>query len=715
MTQKHTGLRKKIIKLMESHPRGAMTYKQLMKELQIGHDESGILARELKNMIKEGLVIKTQRTRYGLPGRLGMLTGVLQGNRRGFAFLQAGSQEEDVYISRGNLKGAVHGDRVAVLLSGGSRRRRREGEVVSILQRGNFRLVGTLERRGRRYYVIPDEKRFSQKIEVFKGDLHKAVEGEKVVVDIQTWPGGREMPRGRIVERLGLSGTRGAENLSLHRKYNLPGEFPPPALKELDTLPGEEEISRLAGEKGRADLRRLPLVTIDDETARDFDDAVSLENLDDGSFRLGVHIADVSYYVKERKGLDREALDRATSTYLVDRVIHMLPPLLSEKLCSLQAGRDRLAVSVFMDLTPAGDLISYRFTESLINVTERLTYRQVEQYLQGHQDKKAFQNPFLGEIVTGMDRLAKQLRQKRFQRGALDLNLPEAQITLDDQGVPTAVERRSAGRSESLIEEFMILTNETVAGHFAREKLPFLYRIHAVPADDKLASLRETLSLVGMESVQKIKELKPKHLKKLLEEVKGKPRERLVSFLLLRSLPQARYSSENEGHFGLASGFYCHFTSPIRRYPDLVVHRILKQYLKEGSLTEKGIARLRSTLPAVAQHTSEREREAMEAERASEDMMKAQYMAGKLGEIFPGIISGVTNFGIFVELENTIEGMIPVSELHDDYYVYHEKMAALVGERTRKRYRLGDNLQVQVAGVSRAEGNITFALAPEAP
>ncbi len=702
-------LREKILDLLKRSRQQSLTLKQILTGLEMDKNDKSIVKDELKKMSSEGLVIRTDGNRYGLPERLGILTGVLEGNQRGFAFLRPEQQREDVYINAKNLNEAVHGDRVMVKLNKKKSRRKREGTVIGILKRGRSRLVGTLQRDGKQFYVTPDDRRFPGPVQVPLKGMTEAEAGDKVVVEIERWARGNKPARGKLVEYIGPVGSLHTEQMLFKHRFELPGEHPPQALKELENLPGEEEIPRLAKEQKRADLTDLRMVTIDDELARDFDDAVSLEVVDGSVYRLGVHIADVSQYVRQGKPLDREALKRGTSIYLVERAIHMLPPMLSENICSLQAGKDRLAVSVIMDIDGEGNLIEAAFKPSLIKVDERLSYQQVEAYLSDNKDASVFKDQAMAGMIEQMDGLAELLRDRRMKRGSLDLDIPEARIEVDENGVPVKVEKRVMGQSESLIEEFMIYCNETVAEYLEEENLPCVYRIHAVPADEKLAMLRETLTLMNVKAAAKIKDLKPKHLKKLLEETKGEQTEKLVRYLVLRSMPQAYYSAFNEGHFGLASEHYCHFTSPIRRYPDLVVHRILKQHLLPGGYSKEKAKRLQSRLPAIAQQSSERERAAVEAERASIEMKKAQYMEQRLGEEYTGIINGVTHFGLFVELENTVEGMIPVTELDDDYYVYNEKAALLTGERTRKTYRLGDRIRIQVIRANKEEGKVTFA------
>jgi len=702
-------LREKILDLLGRSRQQSLSLKQILTGLEMDKNDKSIVKDELKKMSNEGLVIRTEGNRYGLPEKLGILTGVLEGNRRGFAFLRPEQEREDVFISPNNLNEAAHGDRVMVKLDRRKSRRKREGTVIGILKRGMRRLVGTLQREGKKYYVVPDDQRFPGPIQVPLKGMTEADVGDKVVVEIERWGRGKKPARGKLVEYIGPVGSLHTEQVTFQHRFELPGEHPSQALKELENLPGEEEIPRLAKEQKRADLKDIKMVTIDDELARDFDDAVSLEKVTGGFYRLGVHIADVSQYVRQGKPIDREALKRGTSIYLVERAIHMLPSGLSEKLCSLQSGKDRLAVSVIMDIDEEGDLVEAAFKPSLIKVDERLSYQQVEAYLSGRENASVFEDRSTAEMIDQMTELAKKLRDRRMQRGSLDLEIPEARIEVDEEGVPLKIGKRVMGQSESLIEEFMIYCNETVAEYLEEQDLPCIYRIHAVPMDEKLATLRETLTLMNVKAASKFKQLRPEDLNKLLEETRGEKTEKLVRYLVLRSLPQAIYSAYNEGHFGLASACYCHFTSPIRRYPDLVVHRVLKQHLLPGGYSKEKVRRLQSRLPAIAQQSSERERAAVEAERASLDMKKAQYMEQRIGEVYTGIINGVTHFGVFVELDNTVEGMIPVTELSDDYYIYNEKASQLVGERTRKTYRLGDSIQVQVIRASKEEGKVTFA------
>ena len=689
-----------------SRPRKrALTYDQLVNSIILPGEDRSALKQQLGKLLSRGFIAAS-----GTKRGASYITGTIQGNRRGFAFLKPDlSGREDIYIKARHLRGAVHRDRVLVRLGKNSRGRREEGEVTSILKRGSNRLVGTLERKGRRCYVVPDERCLPQAVEVSARDLKGTYSGEKVAVKIDHWGEAGQKIQGRVVEKLGPADSIQAHQKSIRYKFNLPGEFPKEVIKELKSLPGEDRIGEIAREQGRRDLRDLFTVTIDGETARDFDDAISLEKGPaPGRYQLGVHIADVSFYIREGGPLDKEAYNRGCSIYLVDRALPMLPPLLSEQLCSLQAGKERLALTVLMDINQEGKLFGYRYFPSVIKVKQRLTYRQVQSYLENSGYSRGREK--IMERISNMDRLAGALRERRLQRGALDLDLPEAEIKLDRRGYPISIERRNQGRAESLIEEFMILCNEAIAAHFNQKKLPGLYRAHGVPEEEKIKAFKEAISFLGYQLPGKPGQITQHQLNQLLARSKGQKEERLLKYLLLRSLAQARYSAANEGHFGLASPCYTHFTAPIRRYPDLMVHRLLSEYGLAANISAKRRSFLQSRLPEIARHSSERERLAMEAERADEDLAKALYMENKIGEEFSGIISGITNFGMFVELENTVEGMIPLSDLDDDYYVYMEKQASLIGKRRRKIYRMGDEVRVRVERTSRRDGNITFSL-----
>lgn len=554
---------------------------------------------------------------------------------------------------------------------------------------------GTFQSTRQGYAFLCPDARKEPDIFIPADKIGKAAQGDRVSVQIS----GKRTGKRREGEVVSIIKT--AESKLIEKEV-----FPKKVLKELDNLPGEEEIVSIAKEEGRRDLRDMTIVTVDPESARDIDDGISLENRPGGGYTLGVHIADVSYYVREGTALHREVLQRATSTYLVDRVIHMLPPLLSQNLCSLHEQKDRLAFSVMMELSEKGKVENYSIFPSLVKVTRGLTYKQVEDLITGKDEKLAS----LSGIVKAMDKLALQLKDKRIKRGALNLNVPETNIVLDDAGKPLLVERKEPGRAESIIEEFMLMANETVAGHMSGKKIPFIYRVHPRPTQEKMIVFRNILSLIGIRVPGDLRKIKPRKIQRILEEASGTPVERTVNYILLRSLAQAYYSVDNEPHFGLASTDYTHFTSPIRRFPDLQIHAILKDYLN-GGLSVKRKKWLQENLPLRAEHASRMERAAMEAERESVDHKKIEFMEGKEGEEFHGVISGVTSFGLFVELDNTVEGLILLEDLTDDYYRYYEELMMVRGKKTRKQYRLGDPVEVVVSKVDLVKKTVYFRLA----
>lgn len=688
---------------MRSEEYKPMNEGEILVALDLDIRDADLLLKTLQSMEKEGLVVKNRKGRYGLPERMNLIVGRLEGHPRGYAFLIPDNPEmEDVYVGLGNLNGAVHGDRVIVRPlfkpSGG----RLEGEVVRILKRASTKVVGTIECGKQFAFVTPDDKRFYFDIFIPKDATAGAQTGQKVVVGITRWPEGRRNPEGRVIEVLGYGDEPGIDVLAVIKKYDLPLEFPEKVLRQAEQIP--EEISEEELE-GRLDLRKEKIVTIDGEDAKDLDDAVSVKRIP-GGYRLGVHIADVSYYVREDTPLDKEARKRGCSVYLVDRVIPMLPPKLSNGICSLNPRVPRLTMSVIIDFDENAKVKSYQITPSVIQTCERMTYTAVNKILEENDQETIKRYDYLVEDFKLMEELAAKLNRKRFERGSLDFNFEEAKVILDENGRPVEIKKEHRGIGERIIEEFMLAANEVIAEHMYWLKVPFVYRVHEIPDMEKMYALQEFLHNLGY-SIKGIKNIKPKALQQILEAVKGKPEERVVSTVLLRSLKRAHYSEENLGHFGLASHYYTHFTSPIRRYPDLVIHRILREQM-EGGLTEERVEYLNESLGRIAKHSSERERIAEEAERETVELKMVEYMAEKVGEVFVGIISSVTPFGFFVELENTVEGLVHVSTLEDDFYRFDEKSITLRGERTKKVFRIGDRVRVKLARVNKDERQIDF-------
>ncbi len=683
-----------------------MTEGELISALNIDPKETDLLLKTLNYLEKQGLVVKNRRGKYGVPEKMNLIVGKLEGHPGGYAFLLPDDPEiDDIYISREDMNGAMHGDRVLVRPKIAAKANSKaEGEVIRILQRALKTVVGTVERGKHFSFVVPDDKRIFYDLYVPKDKTIGAKNGQKVVAKITEWPEKRRNPSGEIVEILGYPDEPGVDVLSIIKKYELPLDFPEKVKIQVQQIPDEVLREDLVG---REDFRHLKTITIDNEDAKDLDDAVSIEKTSDG-YRLGVHIADVSYYVEEKSPLDVEALKRGCSVYLVDRVIPMLPPKLSNGICSLNPRADRLTMSVIIDFDSEANIKSYKITPGVIKTCERMTYTQVNKILE-EEDKETIERfDYLVEDLHWMKELAEKLSHKRFARGSLDFELDEAKVILDENGHPVDVVKEERRISSSIIEEFMIVANEVVAEHIFWLKIPLVYRIHENPDEEKINSLKEFLYNFGY-TLKGTQNLKPKSLQQILEQVKGKPEQRLINTMLLRSLRQARYSGVNFGHFGLASLYYTHFTAPIRRYPDLIVHRILRKQL-QNDIDQKQEKKLVKIVERVAKLSSERERVAEEAERESVDLKIAEYMASRIGETYEAIVSGVTSFGIFVELDNTIEGLVHVSHMEDDYYHFNEKTMALIGERTGKTFRIGDVVQVKVYNVNIAERHIDFVL-----
>ncbi len=684
-----------------------MTKKDLAGRLKIARQDAEAFSGALEALEGEGDIIKTRKNRYGIPERMDLVPGRLQCNPKGFAFvLPRNRHYKDVYIPADGLKGAMHNDRVmAKIVKGKINGAKTEGEIIRILERANNQVVGVFEKSKRFGFVIPDDARILDDIFIDREHSQNAKEGDKVVVEIKRWPGRRRNPEGVIIEILGRKGDIGVDVLSVIRSYGIREKFSAAVLKEAEGLPAKVEEDGL---RNRVDLRDTKVVTIDGADAKDLDDAISVERLDGASYRLGVHIADVTHYITEGSKLDKEAYTRGTSVYFLDRVIPMLPEKLSNGICSLNPGVDRLTLSVFMEIDHEGNVRAHDICKSVIRSSERMTYTDLSDILEKDDADLAKRYQYLMDDFRAMEELYCILNSRRVKRGSIDFEFDETKVLMDNKGKPKdiiKIERRTADR---IIEEFMLLCNETVAEHIYWLKTPCMYRVHEEPDQEKLEDFNKFIYNFGY-SLKGIKKVHPKILQELVAEVKGKKEERVINTLMLRSLKRARYSHESLGHYGLALDYYCHFTAPIRRYPDLTVHRILKEAMK-GRIKKDRDVYLREFVERAALQCSDRERAADEAERDVEDMKKIEYMSDRIGDEFEGIVSGVTAFGLFVELDNGIEGMVRVSYMEDDFYHFNEKNYMLIGERTRKSYRIGDAVKVQVLRANPDEKKLDLTL-----
>lgn len=664
--------------------------------------------KALVHMEEKGLVVRTRSNRYGLPEKMNLVRGRLIGHAKGFAFVAPDEPGmDDIFIPPTETNNAMHGDTVMVRVSGESNGQRREGSVIRILERGIQQIVGTYSESKHFGFVIPDDKKFASDIFIPKSASKGAVEGHKVVVKLTTYPEGRKSAEGEIVEILGHKNDPGVDILSVIHKHGLPLGFEDEVLKQAEDTPETIDESELAN---RRDLRNEIIVTIDGADAKDLDDAVTVTKLENGNYKLGVHIADVSHYVKEGSPIDREAEERGTSVYLVDRVIPMIPHRLSNGICSLNPKVDRLTLSCSMEIDAEGVVVDHDIFQSVIKTTERMTYSDVNRILVDQDEETRNRYEALVPMFELMEELAATLRNKRMNRGAIDFDFKESKVLVDEDGKPTDVVLRERSVAEKLIEEFMLAANETVAEHFHWMEVPFIYRIHEEPKEDKLRRFFEFITNFGYIVKGTANDVHPRALQEIIEEVQGKPEEMVVSTVMLRSMQQAKYYPECLGHFGLSTKFYTHFTSPIRRYPDTIVHRLIRTYLIEGKLDETTREKWNARLPEIADHTSKMERRAVEAERETDELKKTEYMEDKIGEEYDGIISSVTNFGLFVELANTIEGLVHVSYMTDDYYRYDERHYAMIGERTGNVFRIGDEITIRVVKVNKDERAIDFEI-----
>lgn len=723
-----------LLTLMKDPTYVPMKLKELAMLLGVPKEQRKDLEEVLNELVASGKVGISKKGKYAR-SEVFAQTGIFSAHHRGFGFVTIEGRDGDLFVPPDDTGDAMDGDTVQVIIDENGRGGRAEARVLKVLKHANETLIGTFEKNKSFGFVIPDNPRITMDIFIPQGKENGAVSGHKVVVKLDTYATRNKNPEGHVQEILGHINDPGVDILSIVRAYGLPEEFPEDVMEEVSHAPEElsaDYVAEEIGKNGRVDLRDVPMVTIDGEDAKDLDDAVSVskETINGETiYHLGVHIADVSHYVKEGTPLDAEAYKRGTSVYLVDRVIPMLPHRLSNGICSLNAGCDRLAMSCLMDIDEKGIIVGHKICESVVRIDRRMTYTAVNAILEAKngteepqtdapekeksKEKAEFAKKCLEEYADFvpmfllLDETARVLRKKRMARGAVDFDFPECKIILDAKGRPVEIRPYERNAATMLIEDCMLAANETVAEDYYWQQIPFLYRSHEKPDGEKIKRFGILINNFGYSIRLQNGELHPKEMQKLLEKAAGSPEEALLARLALRSMKQAKYTTECKGHFGLAANYYTHFTSPIRRYPDLQIHRIIKENL-HGGLTKKRIAHYEKILPEVAIWTSSRERLADEAERETDKAKKVQFMERHIGEEFTGVISGISNYGFYVELPNTVEGMVRLANLDGDYYVFDEEHYELVGERTRKKFKLGQTVKIQVVSVDRYLKTIDF-------
>lgn len=681
-----------------------MKIKELVIMLEVSKSDRPQLEYILEELIEEGKITLSKRGKYS-KAEIVQKTGTFTAHPKGFGFVTIEGEEEDIFIPPTEVNGALHTDTVEISVTPASVGRRREGKVLRIVERGMKQVVCTFEQSKNFGFGVPDNPRFGNDIFIPLERSKGAVSGHKVVVEITSYGGKGKNPEGKVIEILGHINDPGTDILSIVRAYDLPVEFSEKIMHQVENVSNEVSEADMAG---RMDLREWQMVTIDGEDAKDLDDAVSL-TMEGENYILGVHIADVANYVQEHSALDVEALKRGTSVYLVDRVIPMLPHKLSNGICSLNAGENRLALSCIMTINPKGEVIDHKIAETVIKVDRRMSYTNVKKILADKDQAVIAEYQDFVPMFERMETLAGILRKKRMKRGSIDFDFPETKVILDDQGKPVEIRPYDRNVATKIIEDFMLIANETVAQDHFWQEMPFVYRTHETPDSEKIRKLSTFINNFGYNIHLGGDEIHPKELQKLLEKIDGTDEEGLISRLTLRSMKQAKYTTACTGHFGLATNYYCHFTSPIRRYPDLQIHRIIKENLR-GRMNEKRREHYEHLLTEVSKHSSEMERRADEAERETVKLKKAEYMQQHIGATFEGVISGVTEWGFFVELPNTVEGLVRVTALNDDFYQYYEDTYELVGNATNKRYKLGQKVKVIVDSVDKVTRTIDFVL-----
>ena len=695
--------KEKLLNFIKDNKFTPFSYNELALMLDVREEDLYELTRLLDELLSDKKVTLTKKKRYKYNEENDLYDGEFIGHDKGYGFIVSKDFEKDFFVSKENRKNALNKDVVKFkIIRQASDEKRAEAEIVSVLERKNQSVVGTFCKNKNFGFVIADDKKFDKDIFISKKNCSYAKDKDKVVCQIIDFGKEGRKPEGKIVEVIGDFFDKGNDVLSVIKKYDLPYIFPKKVIEDAKIINKEVGVDKI---KERLDLRDKLIITIDGEDAKDLDDAISISKIEDNTYILGVHIADVSSYVKEGSEIDKEAYKRGTSVYLADRVVPMLPKELSNGICSLHPSVDRLAMSVFMTVDSKGNIINYDFKETVINSKYRMTYKEVTDILENGKkcDKKLY------SLLSNMKSLAEILRRKRKMRGSLDFDFPECKIIYDENNFPVEITKYNLTIANYIIEEFMLLANETVAEYIYWQNKPMIYRIHEEPDPEKIDKFKIFIKNLGYTLKGGNDGIHPKTLLELLEKIKGDKSEKIIQTIMLRSLMKARYSPENKGHFGLSSKFYCHFTSPIRRYPDLLVHRILKKILN-NELNENEIERYTSYIDKAAEHTSERERIAEQSERETEDIKKAIYMSERIGLEFEGVVSSVTGFGIFVELDNTVEGLVRYENIYDDFYIYDEKNHSVTGERKGKRYTIGDRVLIKVINSNPQLMEIDFEL-----
>ncbi len=699
----------KILELMKDKDYVPMKAKEIAMIMRVPKNEYRDFLEILGNLELNFKIQKNRKNRYRLVEKT-YYDGIYRKNQKGFGFVKLEDKEDEIYIAKENSLNALNGDRVLIeIMEEENKVKSAEAKVVKILKHERDTIVGIFQNNKNFGFVIPDDRNFGTDIFISKKDMGKARNNHKVLVKITKYPQNGKKAEGKVIEVLGNVNEAGVDMLSLIKECNLPSTFPEAVVQEAKSFENKVDKKDIPH---RIDFREREIFTIDGEDAKDLDDAVRVEKLENGNYRLEVHIADVSYYVQENSLLDQEALIRGTSIYMLGRVIPMLPRELSNGICSLNAGEDRFTLSCIMEIDTKGNVISSEVVKGIIKVTERMSYTDVQAIIDGTNEQTVKRYKAYISQFKRMEELALILKNKRMEQGYLNLDIPESKIDLDIDGRVTNILKYETTFAHEIIEQFMLAANETIAEKFFWLEAPFIYRVHEDPDFEKIQELNKFLFNFGLKIKGNKDNIYPKEFAKVLEEVKGKEEEKVVSNLVLRTLKVARYEAENKGHFGIASKYYCHFTSPIRRYPDLFIHRVISKYLEDNyDVSDKWLEEHKLQAEERAKQSSEREKIATKVEREAEDLKKAEYMEKRIGEEYEGIISSVTSFGIFVELQNTVEGLIRFEDLGDEYFIYDENRKRLIGERTNKTYKIGDKIRIRVKNASKLLRQIDFELA----